>query len=68
MMMQASGGTVSTPGRRWDVALSFAGAQLATPGSRPGVEGAGCACFYDADRQVRLRGLSSTERPVARAS
>lgn len=46
------------PGWRWDVALLFAGAQRDYAGQVAQVlKARGCACFYDADRQVRLRGL-----------
>jgi hypothetical protein len=59
-MTEASGSTGQHAGRRWDVALSFAGAQRDFVGQvARGAEGAGVRCFYDADRQVRLRGLSS---------
>jgi hypothetical protein len=63
-MTIANGGTdLDAPlERRWDVALSFAGAQ------RPYVKQVAAAlqvrrvrCFYDADRQVRLWGTHLAE-------
>ena len=63
--MTGAGGATSPdarPGRQWDVALSFAGAQ------RPYVEqvasalkARGMRCFYDADEQVRLWGTHLAE-------
>jgi hypothetical protein len=58
-MTGANGGAApgARPGRRWDVALSFAGAQ------RPYVEqvaqelkAQGVRCFYDADEEIDLWG------------
>jgi len=58
-MTGASGGVdpATRPGWRWDVALSFAGAE------RPYVEqvasalkARGVRCFYDADEQIELWG------------
>jgi len=51
------GGLVSGPGWRWDVALSFAGAQRAYVEQVAAVLRArGVRCFYDADEQVELWG------------
>jgi TIR domain len=49
------------PGRRWDVALSFAGAQRDYVGQVAGAQARGVRCFYDADRQVRLWGTHLAE-------
>ena len=50
------------PGRRWDVALSFAGAQRDYVGQVAGaLQARGVRCFYDADRQVRLWGTHLAE-------
>ena len=46
----------SGPGRRWDVALSFAGAQRDYVGQVAEALKARVRCFYDADEQVRLWG------------
>ena len=44
-------------GRRWDVALSFAGAQRDyVERVAAALKARGVRCFYDADRQVRLWG------------
>jgi len=44
-------------GRRWDVALSFAGAQRDYVGQvAAALKAQGIRCFYDADEQVRLWG------------
>ena len=53
-MTEADGG--ARPGWRWDVALSFASARAAERrrAGRPGTEGAGVRCFYDADEQIEL--------------
>jgi len=69
-MAGADGGTGpgTGPGWRWDVALSFAGAQ------RDYVEqvaralaGRGIRCFYDADEQIDLWGkLRRAERSAVR--
>ncbi len=65
IVMTGAGGATgpdARPGRQWDVALSFAGAQ------RPYVEqvasalkARGVRCFYDADEQVRLWGTHLAE-------
>jgi hypothetical protein len=50
------------PGRRWDVALSFAGAQREYVGQvAAALKARGVRCFYDADRQVRLWGTHLAE-------
>ncbi len=50
------------PGLRWDVALSFAGAQRDYVEQVAGVlKARGVRCFYDADRQVRLWGTHLAE-------
>ena len=50
------------PGRRWDVALSFAGAQRDDVGLvAAALKARGVRCFYDADEQVRLWGTHLTE-------
>ncbi len=50
------------PVLRWDVALSFAGAQRVYVGQVAGVlKARGVRCFYDADRQVRLWGTHLAE-------
>ena len=61
-MAGADSGTGAGPGWRWDVALSFAGAQ------RPYVEQVaralqerGMRCFYDADEQIELWGKDLAE-------
>ena len=49
-------------GRRWDVALSFAGAQRDYVGQvAQALKGRGVRCFYDADEQVRLWGTHLAE-------
>ena len=49
-------------GRRWDVALSFAGAQRDYVGQvAQALKTRGIRCFYDADEQVRLWGTSLAE-------
>ena len=49
-------------GRRWDVALSFAGAQRDYVGQvAAALKARGVRCFYDADRQVRLWGTHLAE-------
>ncbi len=49
-------------GRRWDVALSFAGAQRDYVGQvAQALEARGVRCFYDADQQVRLWGTHLAE-------
>ncbi len=50
------------PGLRWDVALSFAGAQRDYVGQvAAALKARGARCFYDADRQVRLWGTHLAE-------
>src|SRR5215471_11807765 len=50
------------PGQRWDVALSFAGAQRDYVGQVAAVlKARGVRCFYDADEQVRLWGSHLAE-------
>jgi hypothetical protein len=50
------------PGRQWDVALSFAGAQRDYVGQvAAALKAQGVRCFYDADEQVRLWGTHLTE-------
>jgi len=49
-------------GRRWDVALSFAGAQRDYVGQvAQALKARGVRCFYDADEQVRLWGTHLAE-------
>ena len=49
-------------GRRWDVALSFAGAQRAyVERVAAALQARGVRCFYDADEQVRLWGRHLAE-------
>jgi hypothetical protein len=49
-------------GRRWDVALSFAGAQRDYVGQvAAALKAQGVRCFYDADEQVRLWGTHLAE-------
>ena len=49
-------------GRRWDVALSFAGAQRGYVGQvAEALKARGVRCFYDADEQVRLWGMHLAE-------
>ena len=50
------------PGRRWDVALSFAGAQRDYVGQvAAALKARGVRCFYDADELVRLWGTHLAE-------
>ncbi len=50
------------PGRLWDVALSFAGAQRGYVGQvAAALKERGLRCFYDADEQVRLWGTHLAE-------
>ena len=50
------------PGRRWDVALSFAGQQRDYVGQvAEALKARGVRCFYDADKQVRLWGTHLAE-------
>src|SRR5579863_10029262 len=52
----------ASSGRRWDVALSFAGAQRDYVGRvAAALEARGVRCFYDADRQVELWGKHLAE-------
>ena len=49
-------------GRRWDVALSFAGAQRDYVGQvAAALKARGVCCFYDEDEQVRLWGTHLAE-------
>ena len=51
-------------GRRWDVALSFAGAQREyVERVAAALKARGVRCFYDADEQVRLWGKNLAEEP-----
>ena len=55
-------GPAAGPGRRWDVALSFAGAQRDYVGQvAAALKARGIRCFYDADEQVRLWGTHLAE-------
>ena len=50
------------PGRRWDVALSFAGAQRNYVGQVAGaLKARRVRCFYDADEQIELWGKNLAE-------
>jgi hypothetical protein len=50
------------PQRRWDVALSFAGAQRDYVGQvARTLKAQGVRCFYDADEQIRLWGAHLAE-------
>src|SRR6266851_726200 len=63
-MAEANGGVDpdAGPGRRWDVALSFAGAQRDYVGQvAAALKARGVRCFYDADEQVRLWGTYLAE-------
>lgn len=63
-MTGASSGAApgAQPRRRWDVALSFAGAQRDYVGQVSGaLKARGVRCFYDADEQVRLWGTHLAE-------
>src|SRR5580704_5530762 len=52
----------ASPGWRWDVALSFAGAQRDYVGQvADALKARGVRCFYDADEQVRLWGTHLAE-------
>jgi len=64
VMTGADGGAGSgiRPGCRWDVALSFAGAQRDYVGQvAAALKARGVRCFYDADEQVRLWGTNLAE-------
>ena len=55
-------GSDARPGRRWDVALSFAGAQRDYVGQvAAALKARRVRCFYDADEQVRLWGTYLAE-------
>jgi hypothetical protein len=55
-------GQGARPGWRWDVSLSFAGAQRDYVGQvAAALKARGVRCFYDADRQVRLWGTHLAE-------
>jgi hypothetical protein len=57
-----SAGSDAGTGRRWDVALSFAGAQRDyVEQVAQALKAHGVRCFYDADRQVRLWGTHLAE-------
>ena len=63
-MTDANGGAATTaePGRRWDVALSFAGEQREYVGQvARALQARGVRCFYDADEQIRLWGTHLAE-------
>ena len=63
-MTEASGGAGpgARPVRRWDVALSFAGAQRDYVGQvARALKERGVSCFYDADELVRLWGTHLAE-------
>ena len=63
-MTEADGGAGpgDRPGRRWDVALSFAGAQRDYVGQvAEALKARKVCCFYDADEQVRLWGTHLAE-------
>jgi hypothetical protein len=64
LMMEASGGAGPDAGsaRRWDVALSFAGAQRDYVAQvAQALKARGVRCFYDADEHVRLWGTHLAE-------
>ena len=64
VMTGADGGAApaARPGPRWDVALSFAGAQRDYVEQVAGVlKARGVRCFYDADEQVELWGKNLAE-------
>jgi hypothetical protein len=61
-MAGMSDGAGAGPGRRWDVALSFAGAQRDYVGQvAAALKKQGVRCFYDDDEQVRLWGTHLAE-------
>jgi hypothetical protein len=68
VMTGADGGAgpTSQPGRRWDVALSFAGAQRGyVEQVARALRARGVRCFYDADEQIDLWGkYLAEELPV----
>jgi hypothetical protein len=56
-MTEASGDAGQHAGRRWDVALSFAGAQRDyVEQVAQALKARGVRCFYDADEQIELWG------------
>ena len=64
VMTAADGGAApgARPGRRWDVALSFAGAQRDYVGQvAAALKARGVRCFYDADEQIELWGTNLAE-------
>jgi TIR domain len=64
VMTAADGGAGSgaRPGRRWDVALSFAGTEREYVGQvAQALKARGIRCFYDADEKVRLWGTHLAE-------
>ncbi len=61
-MTGADGADLGNPRRRWDVALSFAGAQRDYVGQvAVALKAQEVRCFYDADEQVRLWGTHLAE-------
>ena len=55
-------GPSARPGRRWDVALSFAGAQRDYVGQvAEALKARGVRCFYDADELIQLWGMHLAE-------
>src|SRR5437660_12707179 len=61
-MARGDGGAKAEPVRRWDVALSFAGAQRDYVGQvARALEARGVRCFYDADEQIGLWGKHLAE-------
>jgi hypothetical protein len=63
-MTAANGGADpdARPERRWDVALSFAGAQRDHVGQvAAALKAQGVCCLFDADEQVRLWGMHLAE-------
>src|SRR5580692_8360493 len=55
-------GQEAGPARRWDVALSFAGAQRDYVGRvAAALKARGVRCFYDADEEARLWGTHLAE-------
>src|SRR5216684_1546090 len=65
-MTGADGGASAWPGWRWDVALSFAGAQRDyVEQVARALQARGVRCFYDADEQIDLWGkYLAEELPV----
>ena len=61
-MAEPSSGLGAGAGRRWDVALSYAGAQRDYARQvAAALKARGVRCFYDADEQVRLWGTYLAE-------